>query len=82
MEELSTEEAIKLFETLIDTFQTDGWKEFIKDIEHKFTTAKDGAFLECDTGDKWHYRRGVVDILAFIVSYEDQIRNSYDSINE
>lgn len=73
-------ETLKLFESLIDTFQTEGWYHFIEDIQAKYTTSKEGAFSECDTGDKWHYRRGVVDMLGFIVSYQRQIEAAYEAL--
>jgi hypothetical protein len=61
-------------ELLIDLFNHDGWKLFIKEKEALLTTLKENAYVECHDNSQWQQRRGIIATLAGIISYETSIR--------
>ena len=77
---MNKQETITLLEDLLETFQTKGWQSFHEDMQIKCSALKEGAFNECTTNDSWHYRRGVVDTLSFILSYQSQIESEYERV--
>ena len=68
------------YETLIDLFSSEGWKTFILDQENAFEHLIFSASRDCPDGDSWQYRRGKLDTLNQIISFEEMIRNSYAAI--
>ena len=66
------------YESLIDTFQTPGWKYFIGDLAASLKTISDNAYAECTTNDEWQKRRGEIDKLSQIISFETYIKSNYE----
>lgn len=63
----------KRYNNLRDMFNSEGWKEFQKDIEAQLTPRIDNAFVICQTNDQWQYLRGEVNILKQIEGYQAQV---------
>ena len=76
---MNKNELEKYHESLLDLFSTEGWKSFIEDINGSFKAEHDNCDTECDTNDKWQYRRGSLSVLRRISNYEEFIRQSIES---
>ncbi len=64
----------KYYEDLLDLFQTDGWKAFIQDYKESMDVLVQNSSADCDTNDKWQFRRGELSQLHNVVNFEDYIR--------
>ena len=74
-----TPELEKYYETYFDLFTTNGWKQFIEDIEantqhFNVRNVKDDGELKL--------MQGQLLILDQLVNWEVSVRNAYDSIKE
>jgi len=70
----------KYYESLIDTFATQGWKEFNRDIGESLAGLIDNSYNECHKSKDWHKRRGEIEQLSRIVNYENFIRQAFESL--
>ena len=64
------------YENLLDLFTRDGWKQFIEDIQDNADFLKDINTIK-DEKDFW-YRRGQLEAIQRILSYESTIKDSYE----
>lgn len=64
------------YENLLDLFTRDGWKQFIEDIQDNADFLKDINTIR-DEKDFW-YRRGQLEAVQRILSYESTIKDSYE----
>ncbi len=64
----------KYYEDLLDLFQTDGWKAFIQDYQESMAALIENSSTDCDTNDKWQFRRGELSQLHNVVNFERYIR--------
>ena len=64
------------YENLLDLFTRDGWKQFIEDIQDNADFLKDINTIK-DEKDFW-YRRGQLEAVQRILSYESTIKDSYE----
>lgn len=64
------------YETLLDLFANKGWKQFIEDIEDNAELLRDITTIP-DEKQFW-YRRGQLEAVERILSYESTIKNSYE----
>lgn len=72
----------KYYDDMLDMFATDGWREFIKDAQESFSHLEHNARSDCDTNDKWQYRRGELSKLEYVINFESFIRKAYDMRQE
>lgn len=64
------------YENLLDLFTRDGWKQFIEDIQDNADILSDITTIP-DEKQFW-YRRGQLEAIQRILSYESTIKNSYE----
>ena len=64
------------YENLLDLFTRDGWKQFIEDLQDNAELLSDITTIQ-DEKAFWH-RRGQLEAVQRILSYESQIKNSYE----
>jgi len=71
---------IKDLETLWDLFNSEGWEILQKDNEMLLKAAIESADSECDTNEKWQFRRGNIQTLRYMTSLKAITRNQLDEI--
>jgi hypothetical protein len=64
------------YENLLDLFTRDGWKQFIEDIEDNAEMLGDITTIKDEQG--FWYRRGQLEAIQRILSYESTIKDSYE----
>ena len=64
------------YEKLLDLFTRDGWKQFIEDIQDNADMLNDITTIS-DEKQFW-YRRGQLEAVERILSYESTIKNTYE----
>lgn len=69
----------KYYDNQFEMFNTQGWVDFIEDANVELTNSTNYSDLDCDTNDKWQYRRGQIVKLRALVNYEEFIKSSYDA---
>jgi hypothetical protein len=72
-----TPEIEKYYDNYFDLFMTDGWKQFIKDLDSS-AVGFDIRRIQ-DEGDL-KFQQGQLKILDLIVNWEVSVRNAYDEI--
>jgi hypothetical protein len=63
------------YEDLLEMFNKDGWALYSKEIEDLYNDLKDTAHTQCTTNDKWQFRRGQLEALGRLITYE-QFQNA------
>lgn len=70
------------FNNLREMFNSEGWKEFIKDIDAILLPRVEHAVDICQTNDTWQVNRGEVNILRQIKGYQDLIEATQAQLEE
>ena len=65
----------KYYETYFDLFSSEGWKQYIKDVEDNRTLMSD--VLTIKDGNDLYYRKGVLETLDRILNFESAIEAAY-----
>jgi len=74
-----TPEVEKYYENYFDLFTTDGWKQYVEQVEAE----KDNFLIENIKDDRDLYaKQGQLYVINNILNFESMIRNAYDSIQE
>lgn len=73
-----TKEDRAYYDNYLTMFGTDGWKQFKDEFGGLLNSLIEGAVSDCDTNDKWMYRRGEVIRLQQVVNFEEFIRAVVD----
>lgn len=68
------------YENLLDLFTRDGWKQFIEDLQDNADFLSDISTIP-DEKQFW-YRRGQLEAVQRILSYESQIKDSYEDFEK
>lgn len=68
------------YENLLDLFTRDGWKQFIEDLQDNADLLSDINTIN-DEKQFW-YRRGQLEAVQRILSYESQIKDSYEDFEK
>ena len=66
------------YESLLSLFSTDGWKQFQEDIGNSLKNLDSLSAL--NTAEEFWMRKGQVNILSFIVGYENAARSAYEEL--
>lgn len=74
-----TPELEKYYEDYFDLFITDGWKQFIKDLEE---STGNFNIRYVKTPDELYYAQGQLQVVDMILNWETTVRNGYDSVQE
>ena len=69
----------KEYESLLESFNTDGWKLYSKELIAMFDQLRDTAHTECRTNDEWQFRRGQLEILDRLMAYEEFQKVGYEN---
>ena len=64
------------YENLLDLFTREGWKQFIEDIQDNAEMLSDITTIKDEQG--FWYRRGQLEAIQRILSYESTIKDSYE----
>ena len=64
------------YENLLDLFTHKGWSQFIEDIEGNAEMLRDITTIKDEQG--FWYRRGQLEAVQRILSYESAIKDSYE----
>ena len=64
------------YENLLDLFTREGWKQFIEDIQDNAEMLSDITTIKDEQG--FWYRRGQLEAVQRILSYESTIKDSYE----
>ena len=70
----------KYYETLLDLFAHSGWKLFVEDIQENADLLNDILTIKDEQG--FWYRRGQLEAVSRILSYESTIKDSYEDFLE
>lgn len=68
------------YENLLDLFANKGWGQFIEDIQDNAELLRDITTIP-DEKQFW-YRRGQLEAVERILSYESSIKNSYEDFEK
>jgi hypothetical protein len=69
-------ELSQYYETLLDLFASDGWKQYIEDISDNKEVLEDISTINNEQ-QLW-FRRGQLETVQRVLAYESSIKNSYD----
>jgi len=64
------------YENLLELFASKGWKQFLEDIGDNLEML--GNITTITDGNQFWYRKGQVEAIQRILSYEETIVNSYE----
>lgn len=68
----------KDYNSLVDMFESDGWKLYISEVEETEESATRGAVNTADTNDAWQFLRGWISCSRSTLGYENFVRLSYE----
>lgn len=63
-------ETRKEYEDLLEMFNTDGWTLYSKELKDLYNDLKDTAHTQSVTNDEWQFRRGQLEVLNRLITYE------------
>jgi hypothetical protein len=75
-----TQDEEKYFENYFDTFATQGWKQFIEDMEGLEETVNDLASI--NDADKFFVSKGQLVIIRRILNFQDAMLKAYQEAKE
>lgn len=68
----------KYYEDRFDMMGTQGWQDFIEDVQALFTTYN--GINSIETFEEFQKRKGQVDILQWLLSLKDVSEQSYEEL--
>lgn len=68
------EDDVKYYESLVMMFQSEGWKNFMKEYQTVFDTTLQQAPYTALTNDQWQYDRGYMAALRNVLGFESYIK--------
>lgn len=71
----------KEYESLVDMFESDGWKLFISEIAESEEGLTRAAPDNCGTNEAWQYTRGRIHQLRSISGYETLIKVTQEQVD-
>lgn len=63
------------FDRYFDMFASEGWKQFIEDMEGNRDLMSD--LMTVKDANDLYYRKGQIDVLNRMVNFQDSIENAY-----
>jgi len=76
MQEQRDPELQKYFESLLDTFVSEGWRFLLEDFSGAEESIRD--IIQCKDDKDLYYRKGQLDVIGRLLSFETSIKNSYE----
>lgn len=74
-----TPELQKYYETYFDLFLTDGWKQFVEDVQESASAFNIRGIQDEGT---LKFVQGQIAVMDKLINWELGVRNAYDSVNE
>ena len=74
------EELQKYYETYLDLFATDGWKQFINEMQEAFKQLD--SVSTCKSTEELFFRQGQLEILTRLTFFEDSINGQMDEAKQ
>ena len=68
------------YENLLEMFQSKGWVSLSADLDAMSNSMVKDSPISCDTNDKWQFRRGQLEILSYLIGYEDLMTNAFEEL--
>ena len=65
----------RYFENYFDMFATEGWKQFMEDMEENKSTLS--SIMSIKEANDFFYRKGQVTTLSLILNFQDSIEQSF-----
>ena len=66
------------YESLLNLFSTDGWKNFQEDMLNSLDSLNDLQTIT--NADEFWLRKGQIQTLSFIVNYEQAAKSAYEEL--
>lgn len=66
----------KYYESLQDTFMTEGWKFLLEDFTGAEESIRD--LIQCKDEKDLYYKKGQLDVMGRLLTFESSIKNSYE----
>lgn len=66
------------YESLLNLFSTDGWKNFQEDMLNSLDSLNDLQTI--NTADEFWLRKGQIQTLSLIVNYEQAAKSAYEEL--
>ena len=76
MTEQRDPELQKYFESLLDTFVSEGWKFLLEDFTGAEESIRD--LILCKDDKDLYYKKGQLDVIGRLLAFETSIKNSYE----
>jgi len=76
MQEQRDPELQKYFESLLDTFVSEGWKFLLEDFTGAEESIRD--LILCKDDKDLYYKKGQLDVIGRLLAFETSIKNSYE----
>lgn len=70
----------KYYETYFDLFSSEGWKQYIKDVEDNRTLMSD--VLSIKDGNDLYYRKGTLETLDRILNFQSAIEAAFEEAKD
>ena len=68
----------KYYNDYFDLFRSDGWKQLTEELTSNAATINNVTVVK-DTQDLY-FRQGQLEVLLYLLQFEDSINNSYDDL--
>lgn len=76
MQEPRDPELQRYFESLLDTFISEGWKFLLEDFAGAEESIRD--LVQCKDDKDLYYKKGQLDVIGRLLNFETSIKNSYE----
>ena len=76
MQEQRDPELQRYFESLLDTFVSEGWKFLLEDFTGAEESIRD--LILCKDDKDLYYKKGQLDVIGRLLGFETSIKNSYE----
>ena len=71
----------KYYENYFELFSSDGWKQLIEEVIESVSQTEEGT-LNQSSADVFHYNRGYVGALKYLINLEAVVQMTFDDLNE
>jgi fructosamine-3-kinase len=76
---MTDKELVIYFETYMDLFLTDGWKQFKEEFDESFKSLNTLDTLHDEK--QFMYRKGQIEVLHRLVNFENAIKDAFEEYN-
>lgn len=69
----------KYYETYFDLFITDGWKQFVKDVEDNLSQFD---IRTVENSEDLRFKQGQLKVIDHVINWETLVRNAFDELQQ